>query len=81
VCTNTDIDVRGPERIGTNMCGRTAQAPLNLRTLLYVPTRNTEKLSMQRSESGVSLYARRVLIQARAKALLPDWLRFVKGTS
>ena len=55
------------------------QAPIHLRTLLYLPTRNAEKLSMQRSEPGVNLYARKVLIQARSKALVPDWLRFVKG--
>ena len=57
------------------------QAPIHLRTLLYLPTRNAEKLSMQRSEPGVNLYARKVLIQARSKALVPDWLRFVKGTA
>ena len=53
--------------------------PIHLRTLLFLPTRNSEKLSMQRSEPGVSLYARKVLIQSRSKALLPEWLRFVKG--
>lgn len=34
---------------------------------------------MGRLEPGVSLYSRKVLIQAKAKGLLPDWLRFVKG--
>lgn len=30
-------------------------------------------------EPGVNLFSRRVLIQAKSKHLLPDWLRFVKG--
>lgn len=34
---------------------------------------------MGRLEPGVSLYSRKVLIQGKAKGLLPDWLRFVKG--
>lgn len=50
-----------------------------LRTLLFVPTTNFELLNMHKQEHGVSLYTRKVLIQARCKQLLPDWLRFVKG--
>jgi len=38
-----------------------------------------EVLGMQREEPGVSLYSRKVMIQAKSKALLPEWLRFVKG--
>ncbi|KAF9948945.1 TNF receptor-associated protein 1, mitochondrial [Modicella reniformis] len=34
---------------------------------------------MHREEPGVSLYSRKVMIQAKSKALLPEWLRFVKG--
>jgi TNF receptor-associated protein 1 len=34
---------------------------------------------MDRSESEVNLYCRKVLIQAKAKGLFPDWLRFLKG--
>jgi TNF receptor-associated protein 1 len=30
-------------------------------------------------EPGVSLYARKVLIEKNSKDLLPDWMRFVKG--
>jgi len=34
---------------------------------------------MGRLEPGVSLFSRKVLIQAKAKGILPEWLRFVKG--
>lgn len=31
------------------------------------------------TETGVSLYTRKVLIQSRTDKILPKWLRFVKG--
>ena len=34
---------------------------------------------MSRMESDVSLYSKRVLITPKAKALFPEWLRFLKG--
>jgi TNF receptor-associated protein 1 len=34
---------------------------------------------MPRLEPGVSLYSRKVLIQAKSKHLLPEWARFVRG--
>jgi len=54
-------------------------APLDIRALLFVPGKNFELLTMQRSEPEVSLYCRKVLIQPRAKGLLPEWLRFLRG--
>ncbi|KAI1320097.1 TNF receptor-associated protein 1, mitochondrial [Mortierella claussenii] len=54
-------------------------SPLAISSLLYVPQRHMEVLGMQREEPGVSLYSRKVMIQAKSKALLPEWLRFVKG--
>ena len=30
-------------------------------------------------EPGVSLYSRKVLIEANAPDILPEWMRFVKG--
>lgn len=56
-----------------------ADAPLAIQALLYVPGRNLEVMGMARSESEVNLYCRRVLIAPKAKALFPDWLRFLKG--
>lgn len=54
-------------------------SPLSIRALLYVPERHSELFGMGRMEPGVSLYSRKVLIQAKSKNLLPEWLRFVKG--
>jgi len=56
-----------------------ADAPLAINALLYVPSRNMEASGMARSESEVNLYCRKVLIQPKAKNLFPDWLRFLKG--
>lgn len=54
-------------------------APLSVRALLYVPQSHTEKYGGGRMESGINLYSRRVLIQSKAKGVLPEWLRFIKG--
>jgi TNF receptor-associated protein 1 len=56
-----------------------ADAPLAIQSLLFVPQRNFETLGMGRIESEVNLYCRKVLIQAKAKGLFPEWLRFLKG--
>ena len=57
----------------------TADAPLAIQALLFVPSRNFETLGMGRLDSEVNLYCRKVLIQAKAKGLFPEWLRFLKG--
>uniref|UniRef100_A0A915ATD3 Derlin n=3 Tax=Parascaris univalens TaxID=6257 RepID=A0A915ATD3_PARUN len=56
-------------------------APINVRSLLYVPSHNVSALEFASGteDSGVSLYARRVLIKANAKQLLPRYLRFLVG--
>ena len=56
-----------------------ADAPLAIQALLFVPQRNFESMGMGRIDSEVNLYCRKVLIQAKAKGLFPDWLRFLKG--
>jgi molecular chaperone HtpG len=56
-----------------------ADAPLTINALLFVPKENTEKMGMSRLEPAVSLYCRKVLIDAAPKDLLPEWLRFLKG--
>eukprot|EP01128_Nolandella_sp_AFSM9_P002084 TRINITY_DN12473_c0_g1_i1.p1 TRINITY_DN12473_c0_g1~~TRINITY_DN12473_c0_g1_i1.p1 ORF type:complete len:786 (+),score=275.51 TRINITY_DN12473_c0_g1_i1:34-2358(+) len=53
--------------------------PLSLRSIFYVPETHMEKYGMGRSESGVSLFSRKILIQAKCKGILPEWARFVKG--
>ncbi|HEY1847709.1 MAG TPA: molecular chaperone HtpG [Opitutaceae bacterium] len=56
-----------------------ADAPLSINALLFVPKENTEKFGFARLEPSVALYCRKVLIDARPKDLLPEWLRFLKG--
>ena len=56
-----------------------ADAPLAIQSLLFVPQHNLETMGMGRVESEVNLYCRKVLIQAKAKGLFPEWLRFLKG--
>ena len=56
-----------------------ADAPIAIQSLLFVPQRNFEAMGMGRMESEVNLYCRKVLIQAKAKGLFPEWLRFLKG--
>ena len=56
-----------------------ADAPLAINALLFVPKDNTEKLGFSRTEASVALYCRKVLIDAKPKDLLPEWLRFLKG--
>lgn len=56
-----------------------ADAPLEVRSLLFIPSFHSEKYGMERMEPGVSLYSRKVLIEHKSPDILPDWLRFVKG--
>ncbi|PTY03806.1 molecular chaperone HtpG [Opitutaceae bacterium EW11] len=56
-----------------------ADAPLSINALLFVPKENPEKFGFARSEPSVSLYCRKVMIDAKPKDLLPEWLRFLKG--
>jgi len=57
----------------------TADAPLAIQTVLFVPQKNWENLGLGRMEAGVSLYCKKVLIQDHAKELFPEWLRFLRG--
>ncbi|MFT3784527.1 MAG: molecular chaperone HtpG [Nibricoccus sp.] len=56
-----------------------ADAPLSISALLFVPKENPEKFGLMRAEPSVSLYCRKVMIDAKPKDLLPEWLRFLKG--
>ncbi len=56
-----------------------ADAPLAIHALLYVPQENFEQLGLGRSRPGVNLYCRKVLIEQHSEHILPEWLRFLKG--
>lgn len=56
-----------------------ADAPIEIHTLLFAPTENMEGFGFGRMEPGVALYCRKILIDSEPKNLLPDWLRFLRG--
>ncbi len=56
-----------------------ADAPLEIHALVFVPGENPERMGFGKVDGGVSLYCRKVLIDEDPKGLLPEWLRFVKG--
>lgn len=54
-------------------------APIDIKALFYIPSFHQEKYGMGRMDPGVSLYSRKILIEAKSPHILPDWCRFVKG--
>uniref|UniRef100_A0A914V7R3 Heat shock protein 75 kDa, mitochondrial n=1 Tax=Plectus sambesii TaxID=2011161 RepID=A0A914V7R3_9BILA len=55
-------------------------SPLNIRALLYVPSRKYSPMEFASEDQvDVALYARRVLIKPSAKELVPRYLRFLAG--
>jgi TNF receptor-associated protein 1 len=53
----------------------TTDAPIELKALFFVPGMHMERFGFGRQEPGVNLYSRKVLIEAKSKDLLPDWMR------
>ncbi len=56
-----------------------ADAPLAINALIFVPDENMERWGMQKTEPAVALYCKKVLIDPSPKGLLPEWMRFLKG--
>jgi len=56
-----------------------ADAPITINALIFIPGENPEKMSFGKVDAGVALYCKKVLIDPEPKGLLPEWLRFVKG--
>ena len=56
-----------------------ADAPITINALIFVPGENPEKMGFGKVDAGVALYCKKVLIDPEPKGLLPEWLRFVKG--
>jgi molecular chaperone HtpG len=54
-------------------------APVNVRSILYIPSRRERGFLSLRSDHGLQLYIHNVLIQEYNKDLLPNYLRFVEG--
>ncbi|MBA3015401.1 MAG: molecular chaperone HtpG [Proteobacteria bacterium] len=56
-----------------------ADAPLAIHALLFVPKENFEKMGFGRMDPGVNLYCQKVLIEQHSDKILPEWLRFLRG--
>jgi molecular chaperone HtpG len=56
-----------------------SDAPVQFTALLYVPKTSLELLGFIKTEPGVDLYSKKILIQKGSKDLMPEYLRFVKG--
>ena len=56
-----------------------ADAPIVLNSVLFVPEENPEAMGFGRCEPAVSLYCHKVLIDSKPEKLLPEWLRFLAG--
>ncbi|HET91192.1 MAG TPA: molecular chaperone HtpG [Chloroflexi bacterium] len=56
-----------------------ADAPVNVRSILYVPRQLERGPLRLRTDVGLRLYSRKVLIQDYNTDLLPEYLRFVEG--
>ena len=57
----------------------TTDAPVHLRSLLFIPAKREPGILAMRKEPGVMLYSHNVLIQEYCTDLLPSWLSFVDG--
>lgn len=54
-------------------------APVQLYAILYIPAKPERGMFSLRRETGLKLYARKVLIQEYNKDLLPEYLGFIEG--
>jgi molecular chaperone HtpG len=56
-----------------------SDAPVHLRSLLFIPAKREPGILSLRKEPGQMLYSHNVLIQEYITDLLPEWLNFVDG--
>jgi molecular chaperone HtpG len=56
-----------------------SDAPVQFNTIMYIPKTNAEIYGWIKSDPGIDLYSRKVLIQKGCKDLLPEYFRFIKG--
>ncbi|WP_165069551.1 molecular chaperone HtpG [Paludisphaera rhizosphaerae] len=54
-------------------------SPIQFHAVLFCPPTNLERMGFPRVEHGVSLCAKRILVQHDCRELLPDYLRFLFG--
>jgi len=56
-----------------------ADSPIQFRAVLYCPPTNLERLGVGALEHGMSLCAKRVLVQGDCRELVPEYFRFLHG--
>jgi molecular chaperone HtpG len=56
-----------------------ADSPFQFYSILYCPDTNLEKMGFGRTDHGLHLCAKRILVQNDNRDLLPDYLRFLRG--
>ncbi|MFE6664591.1 molecular chaperone HtpG [Streptomyces sp. NPDC057697] len=56
-----------------------AEGTFEYQALLFIPSRAPQDLFMQGYQRGIQLYVKRVFIMDDCEALMPPYLRFVKG--
>ncbi|MDB5352267.1 MAG: Heat shock protein Hsp90 [Planctomycetota bacterium] len=56
-----------------------ADSPIQFRAVLYCPPTNLERLGFGALEHGLSLCAKRVLVQSDCRELVPEYFRFLYG--
>jgi HSP90 family molecular chaperone len=56
-----------------------SDAPVQFNAILFVPRFSLESLGLFKSEPGVDLYSRKILIQKGSRDILPEYMRFIRG--
>lgn len=54
-------------------------APADIRSLLYIPSRRDQGAMAARQNEGLKLYSRKILIAEEYKDLLPEYYGFIRG--
>lgn len=57
----------------------TSDSPFQFHAVLYCPASNFELMGFGKDEHGLSLCAKRILVQSNCRELLPEYLRFIFG--
>lgn len=56
-----------------------SDTPLDIKSIIFIPSTNSEKFGMADDNQGLSLYSKKILIKPKCQELLPRYLRFVRG--
>ncbi|MDQ1350011.1 MAG: molecular chaperone HtpG [Acidobacteriota bacterium] len=56
-----------------------SDAPVQFNAVMYVPKVNSEIYGWVKSDPGLDLYSRKILIQKACRDILPEYFRFIKG--